>query len=178
MHMRTFVILLRGVMPRGKNKVLMAPLREALRIGGLEDVRTYIQSGNVVARSALPRAALEQQVHDIIRDSSGAELTVVARTAEAFRSILERNPFARTDTSKVYFTVLASRPAADRLGDFLAIDFSPDDVRIVGDCIYTHYATKLSDSRFSNNVFERKLKVAATSRNFNTMMKLVEMCAA
>ena len=51
--METYIILLRGVMPTGKNKVLMSPLREVLTKAGLSNVRTYIQSGNVLAQSNL-----------------------------------------------------------------------------------------------------------------------------
>lgn len=175
--MNTFVILLRGVMPTGKNKVLMAPLRAALTNAGLGDVRTYIQSGNVLASSTLGQTELEGLVHDVIERHFGGDLTVVARTAEQFRNILERNPFAHVDTSRLYVSLLRSPPDPDRLTDFLATDWSPDEVRIIEDAVYTRYATKHSDSKFNNNFFERKLKVAVTTRNFNTMTKLVELSA-
>lgn len=164
-------------MPTGKNKVLMAPLRTALREAGLGDVRTYIQSGNVVATSPLSPSRLEERVRDVIRKDLGADLTVVVRAAEQFRDVLRRNPFAHADTSRLYFSLLASPPAPDRLADFLATDWSPDQVRIIGDAVYTRYATKHSDSKFNNGFFERKLYVAATTRNFNTMTKLVELSA-
>jgi uncharacterized protein (DUF1697 family) len=173
--MQTFVILLRGVMPTGKNKVLMAPLRAALTRAGLGNVRTYIQSGNVIATSTLRPPQLEERVHDVIQKDLGADLMVVARTAEQFRDILRRNPFAEADTSRLYFSLLGSPPDAERLSDFLATEWSPDQVRIVGDVVFTLYATKHSDSKFNNNFFERKLNVAATTRNFNTMTKLVEL---
>lgn len=175
--MTTFVILLRGVMPTGKNKVLMAPLRAALTRAGLGDVRTYIQSGNVIATSTLGQSELEALVHDVIRAHLGPDLTVVARTAAHLRGILERNPFDLSDTSRLYFSLLAAPPAPDRLADFRATDWSPDEVRIVEDVVYTRYATKQSDSKFTNNHFERRLGVAATTRNFNTMTRLVELSA-
>jgi uncharacterized protein (DUF1697 family) len=176
--MKTFVILLRGVTPVGKNKVLMAPLRAALSEAGLKDVRTYIQSGNVVAVSDLSRSRLEKLVHEVIEKNSGGDITVLARTAAQFRSTLKRNPFTRADTSRLYFTLLVSPPDPNLLKDFLSIDFSPDAVRVVDSTIYTLYATKYSDSKFNNNFFERKLKVAATTRNFNTMTKLAALSSA
>jgi uncharacterized protein (DUF1697 family) len=176
--MTTFVILLRGVMPTGKNKVLMAPLRASLTNAGLAEVRTYIQSGNVIAASSLSRSEIEQLVHDAIKEDFGGNIAVVARTAEQFRCVLERNPFGNADAPRLYFSLLASLPDPERLADFMAIDWSPEEVRIVGDAVYTRYATKLSDSSFDNNYFERKLKVVATTRNFNTMTKLVELSAA
>jgi uncharacterized protein (DUF1697 family) len=176
--MNTFVILLRGVMPTGKNRVPMAPLRTVLTSAGLAEVRTYIQSGNVIAASHLGRSEVEGLVHAAIKENFGGDITVVVRTAEQFRSVLDRNPFAGADAPRLYFSLLASQPDPDRLADFLATDWSPDEVRIIDNAVYTQYATKHSDSKFTNNFFERKLKVAATTRNFNTMTKLVELSAA
>ena len=173
--MKTYVILLRGVTPTGKNKVLMAPLRAALIRAGLKDVRTYIQSGNVIAASDLSRPRLEKRVHNVIEKHSGEDITVIARTAEQFCNILKRNPFTHADTSKLYFTLFASPPDPNLTKDFLSIDFSPDAVRVIDNVIYTRYATKYSDSKFNNNFFEHKLKKAATTRNFNTMTKLVAL---
>lgn len=173
--METFVILLRGVTPTGKNKVLMAPLRAALTEAGLKDVRTYIQSGNIIATSNLSQSKLEKLVHDVIENNFGGDIPVVARTAAQFENIMMKTPFARADKSKLYFSLLASQPDASLVKEFLSADFSPDRVRVVGDTIYSLYATKYSDSKFNNNFFERKFKIAATTRNFNTMAKLVEL---
>ena len=96
--MDTFVILLRGITPTGKNKVPMAPLRTALTKAGLKDVRTYIQSGNVIASSELSLAALERRVHEFIYKSFGGDIAVVARTAKQFASMLKLNPFADADS--------------------------------------------------------------------------------
>lgn len=173
----TYVILLRGVTPTGRNKVPMAPLREALTQAGLKGVRTYIQSGNVIAASDLPRAALENLVHAVIRDRFGGDLAVVARSAEQFAGILERNPFAGADATLLHFSLLATAPDPARLNEFLSIDFAPDQVRCVEDTIYTRYATRHAASKFNNNYFERKLNVAATTRNLNTMASLAAIAA-
>jgi uncharacterized protein (DUF1697 family) len=173
--MPTYVILLRGVAPTGKNKVLMAPLRVALTRTGLRDARTYIQSGNVIATSSLSQSKLEKLVHDTIKKTLGGDIVVVARTAEQFRKTVKRNPFPHADQSRLYFSLLASRPDPTLVKSLLSMHFSPDQVRVVDDAIYTLYATKYSDSKFNNNFFERRLKVAATTRNFNTMTKLVEL---
>ena len=176
--MNTFVILLRGVTPTGKNKVPMAPLRTALTKGGLKNVRTYIQSGNVIASSELTQVALEKLVHEIVRRSFGGDIAVVARAAEQFSGILKRNPFADAEGARLYFTLFATEPDKKLLKGFLSIDFSPDQVRFVKNTMYTLYATKHSDSKFNNNFFERKLKVTATTRNLNTMVNLVALADA
>jgi len=173
--MKTYVILLRGVTPTGKNRVPMADLRVALADAGLVDVRTYIQSGNVIARSPVDQARIERLVHDVIAQKIDADIAVIARTAERFSAVLAANPFPAADPSRLYFSLLSSPPTPELLADFLRIDFGADQVKVIDDTIYTLYATKLSDSRFTNNFFERKLKLAATTRNFNTTSRLVAM---
>jgi uncharacterized protein (DUF1697 family) len=173
--MKTYIILLRGVMPFGKNKVPMADLRRELVQAGLKDVQTYIQTGNVIATSNLSQVKLEQQVHDTIKNMIDGNITVIARTSKQFNNILKSNPFQDIDTSKLYFSLLASHPDLEQLKTFFSINFSPDKVCVIEDVIYTLYATKLSDSKFTNNYFESKLKVKATTRNFNTMSKLVQL---
>ena len=175
--MNTFVILLRGITPTGRNKVPMAPLREALTEAGLMGVRTYIQSGNVIATSGLTHVEIEKLVHDVIHRDFGGNIAVLARTAKEFAICLKRCPFTRFDGSKLYFTFLATNPDRKLLGAFLSTDFSPDRVRVVKDTIYTLYATRHSASKFNNNYFERKLKATATTRNLNTMSRLVGLAA-
>jgi uncharacterized protein (DUF1697 family) len=170
-----YVILLRGVMPTGKNRVPMAILKRILDEAGLLNVQTYIQSGNVVASSDAGRHDLEILIHNTIKNKIGADITIIARTAREFSKILEKNPFHDFDPSKIYFSVMESNPDAGLLKTFLSADFSPDRIHVVDDIIYTLYATKLSDSKYINNYFESKLKIRATTRNLNTMNKLVEL---
>ncbi len=176
--MKPYVILLRGVMPTGKNKVPMAQLRTVLAAAGLLDVQTYIQSGNVIARSDLERFDLERLVHEVIAREIGAEIAVIARTADEYRRVLQANPFPRADSSRLYFSLLSAQPAQKLIDELLGIDFSPEEVKIIDDVIYTLYATQQSNSRFHNNFYESKLKVAITTRNFNTTSRLAEMSSA
>ena len=176
--MNTFVILLRGIMPTSKNKVPMAPLREALTEAGLGDVRTYIQSGNVIATSEFTHVEIEKLVHDVIQKDFGGNIAVIVRTAKELTDISKRCPFTNVDGSKLYFSLLSTSPDKELLKEFLSIDFSPDKVRFVSDTKYTLYATTHSASKFNNNYFERKLKVVATTRNLNTMNKLVALATA
>ena len=172
---KTYIILLRGIMPVGKNKVPMATLRTVLSAAGLKDARTFIQSGNVIARSNLDQTGIEDFVHQEIQDKIGPDITVIARKVEQFQQICKQNPFVNVDTARVYFTILASPPDITQLKSFLSTDFSPDKIQVTGDTIYALYNTKYSDSKFTNNYFENKLKIKATTRNFNTMNQLVEM---
>lgn len=176
--MKTYIILLRGVMPRGKNKVLMAPLREALERAGLREVQTYIQSGNVVAKTDLSQTDLETLVHDVIADTSGGDIKVFARPADYFKEALGRCPFRAADTTRLYFTLLAAEPKQEVLEAFLESDYAPDSVVVSGDMAYILFATKYSDSKLDNAFIERKLKVAATTRVYRTIAKLTQLSEA
>lgn len=97
-------------MPKGKNKVPMALLRDALGKVGLENVQTYIQSGNVIASSNRTQVDTEELVHSTISEKFGGNISVLARTPQQFTSILECVPFKEVDTKKLYFTLLAKNP--------------------------------------------------------------------
>ncbi|MBR0565599.1 DUF1697 domain-containing protein [Azoarcus sp. L1K30] len=175
--MNNYAIFLRGVMPTGKNKVPMGALRVALSDAGLVDVQTYIQSGNVIAKSALDRHAVQLLVHETIAREIGADIVVIARTHADVGRVMEANPFPSNAASRTYFSLLAQPPSAHLVDALRQLDFSPDCVHVTSDAIYTLYATKLSDSKFNNNFFERKLKVAATTRNFNTLSRCAALSA-
>lgn len=175
--MTKYVILLRGVMPSGKNRVPMAELRAALIDAGLLDVQTYIQSGNVIAKSALAQPALESLVHEVIFREIGADIAVIVRTHEQLKRVMDGNPFPLSAAARTYFSLLSAPAAAPLTEAFSRLEFFPDNVRVGQDALYTLYATKHSDSKFNNNFFERKLKISATTRNFNTLSRLVELSA-
>lgn len=86
--MTTYIILLRGVTPTGKNKVPMGQLRDVLTMAGFRNVRTYIQSGNALVDTELSALETEKRIHDLIKEQIGADLVVVAhkrRTANSAR---------------------------------------------------------------------------------------------
>lgn len=155
----------------------MAELRTALSNAGLLEVKTYIQSGNVVAKSRLDQLSIQSLVHKVIAREMGADIAVIVRTHNQLKRVMDGNPFPLNAASRAYFSLLAERPAAHFTQELCRLDFSPDKVSVVHDTVYTLYATKHSDSRYNNNFFERKLKVAATTRNYNTMSRLVELSA-
>ncbi|MCB5362330.1 DUF1697 domain-containing protein [Pusillimonas sp. CC-YST705] len=176
--MKAKIILLRGVMPMGKNKVPMAPLRAALEAAGLHDVRTYIQSGNVIASTTLEQPDLESLVHCVIKEQFGGDIKVWARSPSYFRDVMANNPFREKDPAKLYFTLLEASPDDALLQSFHALSHAPDQVSVLGDVAYVLCATKYSNLKANNNFIERKLHVAATTRNFNTMSKLLALSTA
>jgi uncharacterized protein (DUF1697 family) len=165
-------------MPTGKNKVPMARLREVLAKAGFENVRTYIQSGNVLVNTPLSAHEVERSVHEHIKKEIGADLVVVVRTGAALQRVLDENPFGPGyDLSRVFFTLFATTPPAQRTTELLAQDFSPEKLAIVKDAAYMFIPGPYGRRMLSSNFLEKKLGVAATMRNHNTMSKLIEMSA-
>ncbi len=123
----------------------------------------------------LDAAALGELVRRVIAERIGARLAVIVRSPAQLATVLACNPFPPGEAVRTYFTLLAASPGPDRCREWLDLDFAPDDVRLAGDTIYARYATDYSGSRFNKNFFERRLEVAATTRNHNTLSRLVEL---
>ena len=171
--MAKYILFLRGIMPTGKNKVPMAELRTALEKNGFNEVQTYIQSGNVILSSTKTKAATEKLVEAIIKKTFGGDIPTIARTPKELEAVLNKNPFSKNYQAQTYFTLLADTPDKNKATDLLSLDFSPDEVEIIGANLYTRYNTKHSDSKFNNNFYERKLGITATTRNHNTLTNIL-----
>ncbi len=174
--MKSYVILLRGVMPTGKNRVSMAKLRSVLSEGSFQNVRTYIASGNALVETGLSAKATEKRVHELIREHLGPDLVVVARTGAQLRKMLEENPFGKEcDESRIFFVSFVAPPSPRKVSELLRQDFSPERLVITKRGGYLCIPGSAARSKLSNNFLERKLGVSATTRNFNTMNKLAMM---
>jgi len=176
--MNTYIVLLRGVMPTGKNKTPMAQLREVLSGAGFADVRTYIQSGNVILRTGLLAEEVEGRVRELIKTHIGPDLAVLARTGGQLEAIHRANPFTDVDISRVFYTMFAQKPPVDKVQELLSRDFSPEQVLVADEAAYLYIPGNAARSVLSNNFLEKKLGVSATTRNDNTMRKLIEMSRA
>ncbi|RIK31804.1 MAG: hypothetical protein DCC56_06390 [Anaerolineae bacterium] len=174
--MKTHIVLLRGVMPTGKNKVPMAQLREVLAQAGFKNVRTYIQSGNALVDTDISAKELETKVHALIKKHIGADLTIVVRTASQLQKVLDENPFKDGyDISRIFFVLFADSPPAQKVKELLAQDYSPEKLAILKNAAYMFIPNTYGSGKLSNNYLEKKLGVAATTRNFNTLTKLIEI---
>lgn len=105
--MKSYIVLLRGVTPTGKNKIpSMAFLKKILEKGGFVNVKTYIQSGNIVLQTELSPAGVSRKVHELIKENIGAELPVIVKTADEIAQVLSENPFTENhDSKRVFFTL-------------------------------------------------------------------------
>jgi uncharacterized protein (DUF1697 family) len=173
----TFVALLRGINVGGKKKIAMAELRSLLSSLGFEDVVTYIQSGNVVFRSTdsdpdRVSAAIERKV----ATTFGIDPAVLLRTPAELEKTAERNPYlARGDLSKLYVVFLDRAPAVSAVAELDPGRSPPDEFTLSGREIYLHLPNGAGRSKLTIDYFERVLRARATQRNWNTLLRLIEL---
>jgi uncharacterized protein (DUF1697 family) len=175
--MTAYAALVRGINVGGK-KVVMAELRELVSSLGHEEVSTYVQSGNVVFRTAGRDARkLAAGIERAIAQRLGLDVTVLVRSATELRSVVKGNPFLAggADPAGLHVTFLGAAPDASAVAQIDPATFAPDEFAVVDREVYLHCPDGYGRSKLSNAFFERRLRVAGTTRNWRTVTKLEEL---
>lgn len=168
--MDTYIVLLRGVMPSGKNSIKMAFLREILEQADFDNVRTYIQSGNVVLQSSLSPTEIAQKVRAVILEKNGSDLPVIVKTPAEIRAVLAENPFGE---ERSFFTLTNDTFDKILAQELEQQDFGEDKLKITEKAIHSYIPTNAARTKLTNNFIEKKLNITTTTRNFRTLTKLV-----
>jgi uncharacterized protein (DUF1697 family) len=174
----TYVALLRGINLGARNKVGMADLRALFEALGHENVATYVQSGNVVFKSAVRSAAeLNGRIEERIARDLGLTVTVLIRTKAELGKVAAGNPLAKdaADTAHLHVTFLADAPERARVRDLEDAYDGPDAFRVVGREVYLCCPNGYGRSKLSNAFLEKRLGTVATTRNWKTVSKLAEL---
>lgn len=177
--MNTYIAFLRGINVSGKHKIQMAELKELLSKQKLEDVKTYIQSGNVVFESGLENSKeLENLISKAILSHFNFNVPVIVMTISKLKEILDQNPFKTDDENlqkQNYFVLLNEIPNVEAVDKLSNETFKTEDFLVTNDCMYLKCTAGYGKAKLNNNLVERKLKVKATTRNYRTMNKLLEL---
>jgi len=180
-HMRVLISLLRGVNVGGHHKVKMEELRALYESLGFEDVRTHINSGNVVFKSAeRDLAGLRLRIERAIEKAWGFHADVILRTHSDLKGVIARNPFAgRRDIepSKLAIHFLVAAPSADARERVRAIE-AAEEFHLDGRELFIYYVNGMARPSVSQAQLEKIVGGSGTSRNWNTVRKLVEMAEA
>jgi len=174
--MQTYIALLRGINVGGHKKILMSDLKVLLESIGLNDVRTYIQSGNVIFRSK--EIDLENQIEKTIQSKYGFEVPTFVITPEEMELAFKNNPFhidVDVEGNLVYAAFLSDYPNEDLHRAFVNTDFGEEKLVLVGKVLYFFVPKGYHNAKLNNNLIETKLKVKATTRNFKTIRKLLDL---
>ena len=174
--MKTYIVLLRGINVGGHKKVLMAELRELLSNSGFKNVRTYIQSGNVILESSEDSSkTIEDIIHKAINAHFGFEVPVLVSTRQELQAVFDNCPFLEEKKINSYFVLLYSVPEKNLIESVSHISYPNEEFIIADTCIYFYCSMGYGSVKFNSNLFERKLKTTATTRNYKTMVKLLSL---
>ena len=169
-----YIALLRGINVSGHKKILMKDLTKLLEGCGFTNVKTYIQSGNVVFNSA-KNNNLDVLIHNKIKEAYGWEVSILVVTAQKVKDILEQCPFDQDKQLSSYYCLPLIAPQAQNVAKLKEYSFEAEEYSITNNCIYLFYDQGAGKAKMTNNFIENKLKVSCTSRNHRTMLKLLFM---
>ncbi len=180
--MPKYIALLRGINVGGHKKIKMADLRTILDKLPFQEVKTYIQSGNIVfATDETSTAHLEESIKINIAKTFGFDVPVLVMSKNKIEQIVNDNPYtnpADLAAKKVYYALLKSEPEQEAVAN-LDQEMYPNELfQITKNCVYLNCKNGAGNAKLTNNIIERKLKVEATTRNHRTMMKLLEMASS
>lgn len=171
----SYVALLRGVNVGGKGRVPMKELRALFESLGLEDVRTLIQSGNVIFRSASKPSSrtLEKAIAERFLVTS----PVVLRTSSELAKIVKNDPFADADRAFLHVGFMVGPVAPAELEALDVARFAPERIVVSGTEMYFHLPGGMGNSKLAGYL-SRRIGDSMTIRNWNTVTTLTELSAA
>ena len=180
--MSVAISILRGINVSGHRKIPMQELKALYSELNLKNITTYIQSGNVVfSGGKINPEALAKKIEKKIFERYNFEVPVIVRTIVEIQSILNGNPFLKEkniEMDKLHVTFLADHPGKDNLEKLKSYNYEPDRFIVVGREIYLYCPGGYGNTKLSNNFFESKLKVTATTRNWRTVNELLRIAVA
>ncbi|HET9552744.1 MAG TPA: DUF1697 domain-containing protein [Anaeromyxobacteraceae bacterium] len=175
--MTRYALLLRGVNVGKGNVLPMAALRAMLEELGCAGVKTYVQSGNAVLATARGAAELTKAIEAALERYMGRPIDTTLRTQAELAAIVAANPFAEvaTDPARLCVTFLSRPPTEAELAPLRAGHFEPELFRVKGREIYTWYPDGQGGSKLAAALGKLKVRGAVTTRNWNTVTKLLEL---
>lgn len=167
--------MLRGINVGGNRRVKMEELKEVYDLLGCQNVRTYVQSGNVVFEHEEDSLKLATKIEKSLKQRFGLDIVILIRTDRELKKVLEKNPFAEKDESKLHVTFLSTKPRSIPIDQIEKAVTGEEAFSISDREIYLFLPNGYGRTKLSNNFFERVLKVAATTRNWRTTKTLYSM---
>ena len=173
--MTTYLAFLRGVNVGGENKLRMQDLVDLFSAAGCKNVRTYIQSGNVIFTADVKLVAkLAARIAEQIQERFGYQTPVILRTAAQLQSILLNPPF-KDSAETLHVMLLAQVPNALRVKTLEPHRSPPDEFAVIGQEVYLKLPNGAARTKLTNAYFDSRLATVGTMRNWRTLTKLLEM---
>lgn len=171
------IALLRGVMPTGKNRIpKMSDLVKILENVGLKNVKTYIQSGNIILETELSHEETALKIHDAILKEIGADLSVVIKTREDFEIAIKENPFDESyDFSRIHLVFTNNEIDIEKIKKLKETVFEDEIFYEGNSCFYMYLPREAKKKKLNNNYLERQMKMVMTTRKLSVVKKLYDM---
>ncbi len=176
--MTTCIALLRGINVGGHRRIRMPDLQRLCTRMGFDDVRTYVQSGNVVFTTTDDAASVERALEGGLAEEFDLQTPVIVRTAEELADVVARNPFAaqaNADPTRVHVAFLSAEPADPATLTFGPDEFAPERIESGDRVRYLLLPGGIGRSRLAAALASRSADVDVTLRNWRTVMRLLAM---
>jgi uncharacterized protein (DUF1697 family) len=177
--MPVLISMLRGVNVGAHNRIKMDALRALYESLKLTDARSYVQSGNVLFRTKEKNTAqVAKKIQDAIERKFKFRPEVVLRTADELRKAITGNPFvSRRDVEpgKLLVTFLAAEPAPEAQATLRSLRDYPEELHLVGRELFIYFPNGAGKSKLAWASIAKLLKTTGTARNWNSVMKMLEM---
>jgi uncharacterized protein (DUF1697 family) len=177
--MGTYIAILRGINVSGARKLPMKELKDLFEKLKCRNVRTYIQSGNVLFESAGPvDEAFATKVRAAIKKQYDYDVPVLIRSLEEMTRVSKANPYLKRkgiELDRLHVTFLAGPPMKADVEKIAGTAFGNDSFELLGCEVYVHCPDGYGNTKLNNTFFENKLKVSATTRNWRTVNELVRI---
>lgn len=174
--MANHLVFLRGINVSGKNILKMNLLQNLLHSNGFPSSKTYIQSGNIsIPNAIISTEKTKLKIESLLLEHFDIETICIVKTRDEIKALLEEIPFSTENTKELYFTFLENTPSKEALEAILEKDYKQDAFEITNDCIYIRCRNGFGKTKLNTTFFENKLKLKATTRNWNTLTKMMAL---
>lgn len=177
--MNSYISILRGINVSGQKIIKMDALCNAYKDLGFENVKTYIQSGNVIFQSDKSNQnEIGRIISKKIETQFGFEVPILIMNIQELKEIIRNNPFLNDksmDISQLYVTFLSSKPEFDKFEVIKNGKYNGEQIEMINKAIYLFCPNGYGKTKLSNTFLENKLKVTATTRNWKTTLELLSI---
>ncbi|WP_299147764.1 DUF1697 domain-containing protein [uncultured Dokdonia sp.] len=174
--MNTYICLLRGINVGGHKKIKMADLKTLFTSLGYNDVVTYIQSGNIIFKSH--ETSIDEMtavINKAIVSTYGFEVPVFVLTRTMLIQVYENYVLSPECIASSYFTLLHTVPSTKDIALVNNLELPNEHFVVTENCVYIYPEKGYGKAKATNTFFEKKLNVVATTRNYKTIVKLLEL---
>ena len=171
--MQTHIAFLRGINVGGHKKFTKAEQLDMVSNLGYKNTNVYLHTGNWIFKTSEEDLALK--ISEAITKKYGWEVPVLVKTASEIEIVIQNCPFSEEKKVKSYFTLLHQEPQEEHIKAIDPAKYPNEEFHITPHCVYFYSETGYGNAKCNNNFFEQKLNVSATTRNYKTMSKVLEL---